>query len=76
MVHPAPIDPSWHPLAQGWAPEWASEWGEDRHGVFAAFTLGEVTPRLRWIPAGRFWMGSPPEETRGLAREDYCYSSR
>ena len=71
MNHPRPIDPSWHPLAQGWAPEWASEWGEDRHGVFAAFTLGEVTPRLRWIPAGRFWMGSPPEETRGLAREDY-----
>jgi formylglycine-generating enzyme required for sulfatase activity len=71
MAQPAPIDPSWHPLAQGWAPEWASEWGEDRHGVFAAFTLGEVTQRLRWVPAGRFWMGSPPEETRGLAREDY-----
>ena len=68
LVH---IDPSWHPLARGHAPAWASEWGEDRYGVFAAFTLGDLTQRLRWIPAGRFRMGSPDSETKGLAQEDY-----
>jgi formylglycine-generating enzyme required for sulfatase activity len=65
------IDPSWHPLVKGGAPAWASEWGDDPHGVFAAFTLGEVTQRLRWIPAGRFRMGSPESETAGLAEHDY-----
>ena len=56
------IDPSRHPLVAGCPPEWASEWGQDRHGVFIAFTLAEVTQRLRWIPPGRFLMGSPEEE--------------
>jgi formylglycine-generating enzyme required for sulfatase activity len=56
------IDPSWHPLVTGCPPAWASEWGEDRQGVFVAFTLGEVTQRLRWIPPGRFEMGSPDGE--------------
>ena len=65
------IDPSWHPLVTGCPPEWATEWGQDRHGVFIAFTLAEVTQRLRWIPPGRFLMGSPEEETHGLAKEDY-----
>jgi formylglycine-generating enzyme required for sulfatase activity len=65
------IDPSWHPLVTGCPPAWASEWGQDRHGVFIAFTLDEVTQRLRWIPPGRFLMGSPEEETRGLAKEDH-----
>ena len=65
------IDTSWHPLVSGNPPAWASEWGQDRHGVFVAFTLGEVTQRLRWIPPGRLMMGSPEEETRGLAKESY-----
>ena len=65
------IDASWHPLVTGCPPAWASEWGQDRHGVFIAFTLEEVTQRLRWIPPGRFLMGSPEEEARGLAKEDY-----
>ncbi len=56
------IDASWHPLVTGCPPEWASEWGQDRHGVFVAFTLGEITQRLRWIPPGRFLMGSPEGE--------------
>jgi formylglycine-generating enzyme required for sulfatase activity len=64
------IDPAWHPLVDGRAPAWASEWGEDRHGVFTAFTLDDITQRLRWIPAGRFVMGSPDEETQGLAKAD------
>jgi len=65
---PPRIDPAWHPLVTGRAPAWAGEWGQDRHGVFAAFSLGAVTQRLRWVPPGRFLMGSPEDETRGLAR--------
>jgi formylglycine-generating enzyme required for sulfatase activity len=65
------IDPSWHPLVTGCPPQWASEWGQDRHGVFIAFTLDEITQRLRWIPPGRFLMGSPEEETSALAKEDH-----
>jgi formylglycine-generating enzyme required for sulfatase activity len=56
------IDTAWHPLATGCPPDWASGWGQDRCGVFVEFTLQEVTQRLRWIPPGRFWMGSPEEE--------------
>jgi formylglycine-generating enzyme required for sulfatase activity len=56
------IDTAWHPLATGCPPRWASGWGQDRYGVFVEFTLQEVTQRLRWIPPGRFWMGSPEDE--------------
>lgn len=62
MANVLKIDPSWHPLVDGCPPDWASEWGEDRYGVFVAFTLGDVTQRMRWIPPGRFWMGSPDDE--------------
>ncbi|MFZ4704300.1 MAG: formylglycine-generating enzyme family protein, partial [Candidatus Methylumidiphilus sp.] len=31
-------------------------------GVFVAFTIENVTQRLRWIPPGRFRMGSPENE--------------
>jgi sulfatase modifying factor 1 len=58
----AVIDTAWHPLANGCPPDWASGWGQDRYGVFAEFTLLKVTQRLRWIPPGRFWMGSPESE--------------
>jgi formylglycine-generating enzyme required for sulfatase activity len=56
------IDTAWHPLANGCPPDWASGWGQDRYGVFVEFTWLEVTQRLRWIPPGRFWMGSPESE--------------
>ncbi|MBE2293553.1 MAG: formylglycine-generating enzyme family protein [Phycisphaerales bacterium] len=56
------IDTSWHPLITGCPPHWASGWGQDRWGVFVEITLQEVTQRLRWIPPGRFWMGSPEGE--------------
>ena len=65
------INTAWHPLASGNPPAWASEWGQDRRGVFVAFTVENVTQRLRWIPPGRFRMGSPEDETRGLAKESY-----
>ena len=56
------IDASLHPLVDGNPPEWAIEWGQDRYGVYVAFTVGTVTQRLRWIPPGRFLMGSPAGE--------------
>ena len=70
MNAPSTIDTAWHPLAIGCPPRWASGWGQDRYGIFVEFTLQEITQRLRWIPPGRFWMGSPVEETRGLAKND------
>ena len=62
MTAPLRIDPAWHPLVTGCPPAFASEWGEDRYGVFIGFTLGDVTQRMRWIPPGRFEMGSPEDE--------------
>jgi formylglycine-generating enzyme required for sulfatase activity len=56
------IDTSWHPLVSGNPPAWASEWGQDQYGVFVAFTLANITQQLRWIPPGRFMMGSPRDE--------------
>lgn len=49
-------------LTNGVPPIWATTWGKDEFGVYAAFYLGEVVQRLRWIPPGRFWMGSPEGE--------------
>ncbi|MDY7095521.1 MAG: formylglycine-generating enzyme family protein [Acidobacteriota bacterium] len=54
--------PTPHPIDQGHPPDWAVEWGEDRYGVFASFEVEGVPQRLRWIPPGRFWMGSPEHE--------------
>ncbi len=52
-----------HPLATGLPPTWASAWGEDEYGPWAGFEVGDVRHRLRWIPPGRFWMGTPSDET-------------
>lgn len=45
-------------------PDWASAIGRDQYGLFAEFELldGGAIQRLRWIPPGRFWMGSPVDE--------------
>ncbi|MCP5115866.1 MAG: formylglycine-generating enzyme family protein, partial [bacterium] len=51
-----------HPLDTGCPPAWATEWGEDRYGVFVVFKVGDVRQRLRWIPPGIFRMGSPESE--------------
>jgi formylglycine-generating enzyme required for sulfatase activity len=50
--------------------------GRDRFGLWSEIAVergrGEpVIQHLRWIAPGRFSMGSPEEETRGLAKEDY-----
>jgi len=45
-------------------PAWASAIGRDRFGLVAAFTVPgtDVSQRMRWIPPGRFQMGSPDDE--------------
>ncbi len=59
-----------HPLQRGIPPAWVSEWGEDRqHGPWCSFAVGDVVQRLRWIPPGVFWMGSPEDEEGRFASE-------
>ncbi len=43
-------------------PTWAEGIGRDRFGLWLTFRLGEVEQRLRYIPPGRFMMGSPKNE--------------
>ena len=51
-------------LSRLFRPNWATEIGRDHHGLFTVFTVPdtEVSQRMRWIPPGRFWMGSPEDE--------------
>ena len=51
-----------HPLVTGCPPAWASAWGQDRYGPWVTLCVGEAEQRLRWIPPGRFCMGS--DETK------------
>jgi formylglycine-generating enzyme required for sulfatase activity len=51
------------------APEWASAAGRDRYGLWASFEVDGVTQRMRWIPPGRFKMGSPETESGRFAEE-------
>jgi formylglycine-generating enzyme required for sulfatase activity len=53
----------------GRAPAWADAWGEDQHGHWASFRIGDVAQRLRWIPPGEFWMGSLEDEPGRWANE-------
>ncbi|MEQ9503163.1 MAG: formylglycine-generating enzyme family protein [Deltaproteobacteria bacterium] len=54
-------------------PEWASGVGRDRYGLFADVEVEtRVVPeviRMRWIPPGRFIMGSPEDEPGRLDNE-------
>ena len=50
-------------------PKWASDFGRDKYGLWAEFTVqphdkkaAPVRQRLRWIPPGRFMMGSLEDE--------------
>jgi formylglycine-generating enzyme required for sulfatase activity len=45
-------------------PDWTTAAGQDEFGDFAVITVPgtAVTQRLRWIPPGRFRMGSPEDE--------------
>jgi formylglycine-generating enzyme required for sulfatase activity len=46
----------------GVKPAWAIDWGTDQFGAWAMFQVGDVRQKLRWIPPGRFMMGSPDDE--------------
>ena len=61
--------PGRHPLADGLPEPWAAAWGEDRFGPFMSFAIAEVVQRTRWVPPGRFLMGSPEEEAERDAAE-------
>ena len=41
---------------------WASSFGQDPFGLWCGFEIGDVEQRLRWIPPGKFMMGSPEDE--------------
>ncbi|MCP5067047.1 MAG: formylglycine-generating enzyme family protein [bacterium] len=43
-------------------PDWARAMGRDRFGLWAEFAVEEVVQRMRYIPPGRFLMGSPEAE--------------
>jgi len=41
---------------------WASEWGQDRYGLWVSFTYKHARQCFRWIKPGKFMMGSPDDE--------------
>ena len=50
-------------------PDWAVASGRDHDGLWATFAVGGVLHRMRWIPPGRFLMGSPASEPGRLDDE-------
>jgi formylglycine-generating enzyme required for sulfatase activity len=53
---------SWPVFAQDSRPSWANAIGRDRYGLWCEFEVRGVRQRLRWIPPGKFQMGSPEDE--------------
>lgn len=45
------------------AKTWASEYGSDPYGSWAAVAVGEIPMVFRHVEPGSFWMGSPVVET-------------
>ncbi len=43
-------------------PQWAHAIGRDEFGLWGDLRFGPATYRMRWIPPGRFTMGSPDDE--------------
>jgi formylglycine-generating enzyme required for sulfatase activity len=43
-------------------PPWADAWGRDDFGPWVDLRVEGAKQRLRWIPQGTFWMGSPEDE--------------
>ena len=50
-------------------PAWATKVGKDDHGRYADLTVQGVVQRFRWIEAGTFMMGSPPNEPQREVNE-------
>ena len=48
---------------------WASEWGQDRFGLYMNLNYQGVCQRFRWILPGSFQMGSPTSEKERLSDE-------
>ena len=58
-----------HPLMGGNPPTWARGWGQDRYGVFVDLRIETIKQRMRWIPPGKFLMGSPESEVGRFEQE-------
>ena len=58
-----------HPLSTGCPPAWASSWGEDQYGPWVTIGIDNIEQRLRWIPPGRFLMGSPDTDREAFDDE-------
>jgi formylglycine-generating enzyme required for sulfatase activity len=50
-------------------PSWAVDFGSDRYGLYATFEVKPVRQRMRWIPPGKFFMGSPAGRDYGRGDE-------
>ncbi len=50
------------PLPPVFPGAWAVACGEDRYGLWQAFEVAGVRQVMRWVPPGRFIMGSPKTE--------------
>jgi formylglycine-generating enzyme required for sulfatase activity len=50
-------------------PSWAVDFGSDSYGLYATFEVKPVRQRMRWIPPGKFVMGSPAERDYGRGDE-------
>ena len=61
MKHSASTPPPGPPPEHFPAP-WASDWGEDPYGLWQSLTYRGVRQAFRWMPPGRFLMGSPEDE--------------
>ncbi len=57
---PDPVPPTVHQEAA--VVSWPSRSGQDSYGEWASFEVGGVEQRLRWIPPGKFTMGTPESE--------------
>ena len=64
------------PFVNSRPPDWASGYGQDRYGYFAAFSVATgprywefITQRMRWIPPGTFQMGVADGETPSFGKE-------
>jgi formylglycine-generating enzyme len=63
---PAPPKSPWPPLVPQ---PWACAFGEDEFGLWQAFEVKGVRQEMRWIPPGRFLMGSPDREAERRSDE-------
>jgi formylglycine-generating enzyme required for sulfatase activity len=66
-----PVSDFWK---SGAPPPWADAWGCDGFGPWVEFSVPDadgaaVVQRMRWIPAGRFMMGSPEDEPERFDEE-------